>query len=336
VGSTHSIGSTSDLDRNKAEILQFLCVLVSSTIYTPPHALPYTTNRGLQYLTHSLERRLVLSLLCSWLNTSLSTGTSNWGEQLPYNHLLSKSGEDRRTLVKMSLMSLLVALDHWEMEQPRSPIEPSAGQGSSATSFPPTNSAESDAKKSENAFRYFVSKLVSHNGAMAVPDRVSLSHNVFAQHRTEDFTFILDGILAIMAEHMSVKNNVLPGSKRPVSYITEVCKSRFNGSSGSKLNSSSGSHAVLEADRSEQGMLNIIRRSDLTHAAEQRFRTFLSDSGKTSDVVGYIVLTCLELKDDPGMRSYHLRTREDETKFYSSSSTRPSTHAVVYLAGVVC
>lgn len=44
------------------------------------------------------------------------------------------------------------------------------------------------------------------------------------QHRTEDFTFILDGILAIMAEHMSVKNNVLPGSKRPVSYITEVCK----------------------------------------------------------------------------------------------------------------
>lgn len=32
----------------------------------------------------------------------------------------------------------------------------------------------------------------------------------------------------------------------------------------------------------------------------QRFRAFLSDSGKTSDIVGYIVLCCLELKDNPG------------------------------------
>lgn len=155
-------------------MLQFLCILVSSTIYTPPHALPYVSNQGLQYLTHSLERRLVLSLLCSWLNTSLSTNSSNWGEQLPYNHLLSKSGEDRRTLVKMSLMSLLVALDHWEMEQPRSPIDPSAGPESSASSFPIANSAEPEIKRSENAFRYFVSKLVSHNAAKLILNRPSM------------------------------------------------------------------------------------------------------------------------------------------------------------------
>lgn len=126
--------------------------------------MPYASNRGLQYLTHSLERRLVLSLLCSWLNTSLSTNSSNWGEQLPYNHLLSKSGEDRRTLVKMSLMTLLVALDHWEIEQSRSPIEPpafGAGSATSAAALPQVNSAEPDTKKTENAFRYFVSKLVS-------------------------------------------------------------------------------------------------------------------------------------------------------------------------------
>lgn len=147
-------------------MLLFLCILVSSTIYTPPHALPYASNRGLQYLTHSLERRLVLSLLCSWLNTSLSPHASNWGEQLPYNHLLLKSGEDRRTLVKMSLMTLLVALDHWEIEQPRSPAETPASAalpGSSTLSFPPVNAAEPDMKKNENAFRYFVAKLVSHD-----------------------------------------------------------------------------------------------------------------------------------------------------------------------------
>lgn len=145
-------------------MLLFLCILVSSTIYTPPHALPYATNRGLQYLTHSLERRLVLSLLCSWLNTSLSTHTSNWGEQLPYNHLLLKSGEDRRTLVKMSFMTLLVALDHWEVE-PRSPVEtPSLGGlpgPSTSSSFAvSSNAPERETKKSENAFRYFITKLV--------------------------------------------------------------------------------------------------------------------------------------------------------------------------------
>lgn len=211
-------------------MLLFLCILVSSTIYTPPHALPYASNRGLQYLTHSLERRLVLSLLCSWLNTSLSPHTSNWGEQLPYNHLLLKSGEDRRTLVKMSLMTLLVALDHWEIEQPRSPADTPTSSfppGSGAFAFPPNIPAEPDMKKNENAFRYFVSKLVCIFAHASSPN---LTRFVVLQHRKEDFTFILEGILAILAEHMSVKNNVLPGSKRPVTYISEVCEWRANGS----------------------------------------------------------------------------------------------------------
>ncbi|KAJ9091998.1 hypothetical protein QFC19_008866 [Naganishia cerealis] len=266
VGSTQNIGSSSDLDKNKSEMLLFLCILVSSTIYTPPHALPYATNRGLQYLTHSLERRLVLSLLCSWLNTSLSTHTSNWGEHLPYNHLLLKSGEDRRTLVKMSLMSLLVVLDHWEVE-PRSPTEtPSLTSlpGSSTSSFPAANIPEREAKKSENAFRYFITKL----------------------HRKEDFSFILDGILANMADHTSVRSNVLPGSKRPVTSLSEV-------------------------------FMLFWRLIDLN----KRFRIFFTDSGKTTDVVGYIVLCCLEMKDNPAqqgllrMLSYILQTLSSDPSF---------------------
>ncbi|KAJ9094420.1 hypothetical protein QFC21_005959 [Naganishia friedmannii] len=267
VGSTQNIGSSSDLDKNKSEMLLFLCILVSSTIYTPPHALPYATNRGLQYLTHSLERRLVLSLLCSWLNTSLSTHTSNWGEQLPYNHLLLKSGEDRRTLVKISFMTLLVALDHWEVE-PRSPAEtPFLGGlpgSSTSSSFAAANVSERETKKSENAFRYFITKL----------------------HRKEDFMFILDGILASMAEHTTVRNNVLPGSKRPVTSVSEV-------------------------------FMLFWRLIDLN----KRFRAFFAESGKTADVVGYIVLCCLELKDNPAqqgllrMLSYILQTLSSNRTF---------------------
>lgn len=64
--------------------------------------------------------------------------------------------------------------------------------------------------KEENAFRYFLSKL----------------------HRKEDFTFILDGILAILAEyHASLTNGYLPGGvgvgvgKKDVGCLLETCTS---------------------------------------------------------------------------------------------------------------
>jgi hypothetical protein len=118
-------------------------ILLSTTIYTSPHALASTPNVALEHLTHSLERRLVLSLLCSFLNTSLapSKASSGISGQIPYNHLISKAAEERRTLVRACLMTLLVALDY------KTPDVSGAVQMGEI--------------KDENAFRYFVSKLVS-------------------------------------------------------------------------------------------------------------------------------------------------------------------------------
>jgi len=117
-------------------------ILLSTTIYLPPSSLPTTPNLPLEHLTHSLERRLVLSLLCSLLNTSL-TSKSNSGVtgQIPYNHLISKGAEERRVLVRASMMTLLVALDYKKVTPPG---QEEMGEG-----------------KDDNAFRYFVSKLVS-------------------------------------------------------------------------------------------------------------------------------------------------------------------------------
>lgn len=148
IGSTVHVGTTSELDRNKTEVLRFLLILLSSTIYTPPHELHTSSNLPLETLTHSLERRLVLSLLCSWLNTSLtpSKATAGLGGQVPYSHLVSKAAEEKRTLVKASLTALLVALDHDRPE-----LQPHMGQS-----------------RDDNAFRYFVSKLVGLVGAYEV------------------------------------------------------------------------------------------------------------------------------------------------------------------------
>jgi hypothetical protein len=118
-------------------------ILLSTTIYQTPSSLPTTPNQPLEHLTHHLERRLVLSLLCSLLNTSLTSPKANGVTgQIPYNHLISKGGEERRILVRASMMTLLVALDYKKVT-PSSEV--GMGEG-----------------KDDNAFRYFVSKLVSH------------------------------------------------------------------------------------------------------------------------------------------------------------------------------
>ncbi|KAK6910396.1 hypothetical protein I203_104428 [Kwoniella mangroviensis CBS 8507] len=247
VGSTVNVGSTAELDRNKTEVLRFLLILLSTTIYTPPHALFTTPNLPLEILTHSLERRLVLSLLCSFLNTSLTPLKASFGisGQIPYNHLISKAAEERRTLVRASLMVLLVALDHRVENQ---------------TS---TGSVMGEGKE-ENAFRYFISKL----------------------HRKEDFSFLLDGIIGILQEHNAVTNGYLPGSKRPIPYILET-------------------------------YILLWRLVDLN----KRFRQYLLDSGKALDVVCYILVTSLDLKDDPAhhgllrLLSYLLQTLSADKAF---------------------
>lgn len=150
VGSTISIGSNSELDRNKVEVLRFMLILLSITIYTPPNDLQTAENGPLEQLTHQLERRLVLSLLCSLLNTSLASPKAGATAAVPYNHLVFRASDERRSLVRMCLMTLLVALDYRSFD-----AIPSAP----GTPHPDV--------KDDNAFRYFVSKLVSlcsHHG----------------------------------------------------------------------------------------------------------------------------------------------------------------------------
>jgi len=53
-----------------------------------------------------------------------------------------------------------------------------------------------------NMFRYFLAKM----------------------HRPADFRFLLDGMLGILSSHLEANNNLLPGSRKQVPYITELSK----------------------------------------------------------------------------------------------------------------
>jgi hypothetical protein len=72
------------------------------------------------------------------------------------------------------------------------------------------------------------------------------------QHRKDDFAFILNGILSVLADFTAVTNNLLPGSKKPVPYILEICEcgppSMRMLSNANHFLPNSTSHALLEAD----------------------------------------------------------------------------------------
>lgn len=164
IGSTTSIGSTSQFDANKTEVLRFLLILLSKTIYHAPNDLLARPNKWAAYLVQSdkTPRRLVLSILCSLLNTAMnqenggnSAGVANWGsvvEKVPYNHLImARKGEEGRSgLIGLCLGGLCVLLEYQVNDAPPSEIARVDG-----------SPASSSAVLQSNSFRYFLAKLVS-------------------------------------------------------------------------------------------------------------------------------------------------------------------------------
>ena len=72
------------------------------------------------------------------------------------------------------------------------------------------------------------------------------------QHRPSDFAYIVDGVLGIFEQHMTVINNLLPGSKKPVPHLLETSKEclivRCSFSTNDLV-----SLVSMEDDRAEQG-----------------------------------------------------------------------------------
>ncbi|KAF8309828.1 hypothetical protein DL93DRAFT_2044105, partial [Clavulina sp. PMI_390] len=208
IGSTTSIGSTSALDSAKTEVLRFLLILLSKTIYHAPNELLARPNKWTAHLVHSesTSRRLVLSILCSLLNTAMDhDGSGNAGggvasnlnlgsmvERVPYNHLImARKGEEGRSGLVGLCLGVLCVLLEYQVDDAAPPSEMVVSPGGAAG---PTSAQQS------NSFRFFLAKL----------------------HRTSDFDFVLDGILSILATDLANTANFLPGSRKPVPYILET------------------------------------------------------------------------------------------------------------------
>lgn len=263
VGSTTDSGPNHAYDSNKTEVLRLLLVLLSRQIYIPPAALFTHPSFYTLHVVRKTPRRDVLTLLCSLLNTVINSATTNnitiasVAGKVPYNHLLFKGDDSRTALVGMCLQVLCVLLDFQS-----GPARDIVSDSGDATSSSPTAQT--------NAFRYFLAKL----------------------HRTQDFAFILSGIIAILEQQLAISNNLLPGSKKSVPYVPETIILFWK---------------IIELNK--------------------KFRAYLLDSDKAVDILAYLLCYSLEIKDKPQQHglcralSYIIQTLSAESAFGNKLSS---------------
>ncbi|PNY25332.1 Ubp5-interacting protein [Tolypocladium capitatum] len=106
VGCNAAAGTTKEYESNRCEILRLLLTLAGQSMYIAPGVLPQRGVRTLTYLCTCQEKQIVLSVLCSLLNTSLKYNPVNW--RVPYNTLMFKDA--KQILVTYSLQLMLALL----------------------------------------------------------------------------------------------------------------------------------------------------------------------------------------------------------------------------------
>ncbi|KAI0977374.1 high-temperature-induced dauer-formation protein-domain-containing protein [Xylaria arbuscula] len=106
VGCNTAIPTTKEFESNRCEILRLLMTLASQSMYMSPNLLPTKGTKALTYICTCPEKQVVLSVLCSLLNTTLKYNPASW--RVPINTLVFK--DPKEVLVTYTLQLLLMIL----------------------------------------------------------------------------------------------------------------------------------------------------------------------------------------------------------------------------------
>ncbi|CZT05970.1 related to proteins containing regions of low-complexity [Rhynchosporium agropyri] len=187
VGCNTSIGTSKEFESNRTELLRLLLTMTSQSMYMSANLLPVQGVKAISYIVTCPDKQVVLSVLCSLLNTAsqasgiiksranvqqtLKYNPASW--RVPYNVQVFK--DPKAILVTYALQFLLVILLY--------PI-------------PETDPAH--AKK--NYFRHFLGRL----------------------HRPQDFQFIVDGMTRILNQPLNASTSYIPNSQQSVKCTSEM------------------------------------------------------------------------------------------------------------------
>ena len=117
VGCNTSMTSSKEFESNRTEIVRLLLTLSSKALYMPAPILPIKGVEAVTYITTCPDKQLVLSLLCSQLNTALNYSPATW--RVPYDHVMYK--DPRQVLVSYCLQFLIVLIVYSVPEDGKGP-----------------------------------------------------------------------------------------------------------------------------------------------------------------------------------------------------------------------
>ncbi|KAF2703389.1 hypothetical protein K504DRAFT_392283 [Pleomassaria siparia CBS 279.74] len=106
VGCNTPIASTKEYENNRTEILRLLLTLASKSMYMSANILPVKGVKAITYIATCSDKQVVLSVLCSLLNTTLKYNPASW--RVPYDHVVFK--DSKQVLVTYCLQLLLVLI----------------------------------------------------------------------------------------------------------------------------------------------------------------------------------------------------------------------------------
>ena len=222
VGSSTPIGSSRENDMHRIEVLRLLIVLLSRSMYVSPSQVLSKEDRWLHFVVAKTERKVVLALLCSLLNTACKYNPLGWG--VPYNHVVFT--DTREQLVVMCLRVLLVILDY---HSPR--VAHTMRQIDQRVTSPPAEVVSGadlliqDPEKRALAEKQAQDAESSQSNADLEVDETSdnsFRHYLSKLHRAQDFQFLIDGIYRILSNPMQANNTYLPGSTKRVRCHVEM------------------------------------------------------------------------------------------------------------------
>ncbi len=188
-------------------------------------------NKWIKYLVLKIERKVVLALLCSLLNTAVKYNPTGWG--VPYNHVVF--ADSREMLVTMCLQVLLVLLDYrapsnrittndsvagerqrmGSVDTARSEKESIPMSPLSPTTQTPSNLASNETSRADNTTQdnspvadatSTVTTSTSNTPKGQLPSHVDNAFRYYTSklHRIQDFQFLMDGIYRILSNPMQV------------------------------------------------------------------------------------------------------------------------------------
>ncbi|KAG0248420.1 hypothetical protein BG011_000101, partial [Mortierella polycephala] len=210
VGTSTPIGTSKELDDNRTEILRFLLVLFSRSMYIPPTAITTAENRWIDTVVTGSDRKATLALLCSLINSALKYNPSGWG--LPYNHVMFSS--QRELLVMHCLQVIVVLLDYQVIEKPQNLQSSFAGIQISNQRRPEQDQASGVAAVAAGAPTSPLSPTATITSDIA--NKNQFRHYLSRLHREQDFMFLIDGMYRILSNPMAASSTYLPGSTKQV------------------------------------------------------------------------------------------------------------------------